>query len=80
MERADRPGGIARRLRDAGIPFEIVLVGDGPFRELVENAIRDANLESAITITGWASGARVKEEIAAPASLCFRVFTRACRW
>jgi glycosyltransferase involved in cell wall biosynthesis len=61
--------GAARRLRDAGIHCEIVLVGDGDMRPDVENAIRRAGLEREITITGWASGERVKAEIAAARAL-----------
>jgi len=57
--------GAARRLRDAGIRCEIVLVGDGPFRQLIEDAIRGAGLEDIVTIIGLVSGLRVKEEILA---------------
>jgi len=55
----------AVRLHNAGIDFEVVLVGDGPMRPLVEEAIRQAGLENKITITGWVSGERVKAEIIA---------------
>jgi glycosyltransferase involved in cell wall biosynthesis len=53
-----------RRLRDAGIYCEIVLVGDGPMRRQIEEAISRAGLQNEITITGWASGDRIKTEIA----------------
>ena len=53
-----------RRLRDAGIYCEIVLVGDGPMRHQIEDAISRAGLQNEITITGWASGDRIKTEIA----------------
>jgi glycosyltransferase involved in cell wall biosynthesis len=66
--------GAARRLRDEGIPYEIVLVGDGPFRKHVEDAVRAAGLENSITITGWASGARVKKEILAARALILPSF------
>jgi glycosyltransferase involved in cell wall biosynthesis len=65
----------ARRLRDAGIPCEIVLVGDGPYRHYVEDAIRSAGLESEVTITGWASGARVRAEIEASRGLVLPSFS-----
>jgi colanic acid/amylovoran biosynthesis glycosyltransferase len=52
-----------RRLRDAGINCEIVLVGDGPMRPYIEEAIQRAGLQREITITGWIPGDRVKEEI-----------------
>ena len=55
----------ARRLHDAGIHCEIVLVGDGPMRHHVEDAIRRAGLQREVTITGWVSGDRVKAEIEA---------------
>ncbi len=51
------------RLRDAGINCEVVLIGDGPYRGYVEDAIRDANLQSVISIIGLASGERVKAEL-----------------
>ena len=55
----------AHRLHEAGIDFEIVLVGGGPMRPLLEDAIRRYGLESRITITGWVSGQRVKSEMLA---------------
>jgi colanic acid/amylovoran biosynthesis glycosyltransferase len=59
----------ARRLRDAGIHCEIVLVGDGDMRHHVEDAIQRAGLQRDVTITGWVSGDRVKAEIAAARAL-----------
>jgi colanic acid/amylovoran biosynthesis glycosyltransferase len=52
-----------RRLRDAGTHCEIVLVGDGPYRKHVEEAIRHARLENAISVVGWASGQEVKTQM-----------------
>jgi colanic acid/amylovoran biosynthesis glycosyltransferase len=53
----------ARRLRDAGIVCEIVLAGDGPMLPEVEDAIRRAGLQGAITVTGWVSSQQVKAEL-----------------
>ena len=64
----------ARRLRDTGITFEIVLAGDGPMRADVEDAIRRAGLQDAITITGWVSGKQVKAEIEAARALVLPSF------
>ena len=61
--------GAVRKLRDAGIGCEVVLVGDGVLRPYVEDAIRRDELQDQITITGWVSGDRVKEEIAASRAL-----------
>jgi len=55
----------ARRLREAGINCEIVLVGDGPMRAHVERAIERAGVQREVTITGWISGEQVMAEIAA---------------
>ncbi|WP_426609738.1 glycosyltransferase family 4 protein [Bradyrhizobium sp. McL0616] len=64
----------ARRLRGEGIDCEIVLAGDGPMRNEIEDAIRDAGLESKITITGWISGDQVKAEIVAATALVLPSF------
>ncbi|HTX51992.1 MAG TPA: glycosyltransferase, partial [Candidatus Baltobacteraceae bacterium] len=66
--------GAARRLRDAGIRCEIVLVGDGPFRKSIDTAIRQGGLERTITVIGLASVARVKEEIMAARCLVLPSF------
>jgi colanic acid/amylovoran biosynthesis glycosyltransferase len=65
----------ARRLHEAGVNCEVVLVGDGPMRNLVEEAIRDAKLERQITITGWVSGDRVKAEILAARAMVLPSFS-----
>jgi colanic acid/amylovoran biosynthesis glycosyltransferase len=65
----------ARRLHDEGTRCEIVLTGDGPWRQSVEAAIMQAELREAITITGWASGDRVKAEIRAARALVLPSFS-----
>jgi colanic acid/amylovoran biosynthesis glycosyltransferase len=67
--------GAVRRLRDAGIYCQLVLVGDGPYRNYIEEAIRDADLEDSITITGLASGEQVKAEITASRCLVLPSFS-----
>ena len=64
----------ARRLREIGIDFEIVIIGDGSMRPRIEEAIRKAGLERQITITGWLSGECVKAEIAAARALILPSF------
>lgn len=53
----------AKCLVDKGIPFKLVLVGDGPMRSQVEDAIAQANLQDYITITGWADTTTVQHYI-----------------
>ena len=64
----------ARRLRDAGIHCEVVLAGDGKMRPQIEDSIRRAGLQNEVTITGWASGERVKAEIASTRTLVLPSF------
>lgn len=67
--------GAVRRLNEAGINCEVVLVGDGPMRSLVEEAIRHAKLERQITLIGWGSGDRVKAEILSARALVLPSFS-----
>ena len=53
----------AHILKAKGIAFEIVFAGDGPMRGDIEAAITKAGLDDCISITGWISGQRVREEI-----------------
>ncbi len=64
-----------RLLRERGVFCSIVMVGDGPMRPLVEQAIQTANLADRITITGWAPGERVQEEIVAARALILPSFS-----
>ena len=65
----------ARRLRDSGMKFEIVLVGDGPMRPLIEEKIRQDGLAEYISVTGWVSGEQVKAEIIAARALVLPSFS-----
>lgn len=53
----------ARVLKDEGVEFEIVLVGDGELRSEIEQLIDDYDLTQNLTITGWVGSERVREEI-----------------
>jgi colanic acid/amylovoran biosynthesis glycosyltransferase len=53
------------KLISMGFSLKLILVGDGPFRELIETEIVRLNLEKAIAITGWATEAEVKRQILA---------------
>ena len=64
-----------RRLRDAGINCETVLVGDGPMRPDIEEAIQRAGLQREITITGWMPSDQVRREIAASRAMVLPSFS-----
>ena len=51
------------QLRDRHPDLHLTLVGDGPMRRVVESEIARLGLQDAVTITGWVSSDRVREEI-----------------
>ena len=53
----------ARRLAADGIPFELVLAGDGEMRPEIEAAIARADLTNKVRITGWIDGSTVRDHI-----------------
>jgi len=64
----------AARVRDRIGPFELALVGDGELRTHTEALIRKLNLEDIVSITGWATGARVREEMLSSRALVLPSF------
>lgn len=54
-----------RQLRDRGIEFQLVLAGDGEMRDELEKFIREHSLQAQVSITGWISSERVKQELLA---------------
>lgn len=53
----------AGKLKASGLEFELVLVGDGELRAPIEARIAELGLVSNVTITGWVSSERVKQEL-----------------
>ena len=64
----------AVKLRTLGIPFEIVLAGDGPLRCELEKLIHRYDLGAQIRITGWISSSEVRDEILAARALVLPSF------
>ena len=50
-------------LAKEGRKFELVLAGDGPLRTHLEQLITTYDLHTTVTITGWISSEKVKEEL-----------------
>ncbi len=61
---------IARERRD----FHLVLVGDGEHRGAIEQLIAENNLANFVTITGWATAGRVRDEILAARAMILPSF------
>jgi glycosyltransferase involved in cell wall biosynthesis len=64
----------AARLHQAGVPFELVLAGDGEMRAEVEALIRQLRLDAQVRITGWISSDAVRDEILAARALVLPSF------
>jgi glycosyltransferase involved in cell wall biosynthesis len=64
----------ARRLREQGVGYELVLVGDGELRADVEALLARHNLQDSIRITGWLGSDKVREEIVAARALVLPSF------
>lgn len=67
--------GAVRHLRAMNINCEVVLVGDGPMRSEIEDAIRGAGLERQFVFAGWGTGDRVKAEIMGSRALILPSFS-----
>ncbi len=50
-------------LRDQNIPFHLNLIGDGPLRPILEQAITNLRLESRTTLKGTLPGPTIRQEI-----------------
>jgi glycosyltransferase involved in cell wall biosynthesis len=64
----------AAKLKEMRVPFELVLVGDGELRGMIEQLITDHQLGDHVRITGWASGETVRREIVAARALVLPSF------
>jgi colanic acid/amylovoran biosynthesis glycosyltransferase len=64
----------AALLADEGIAFEMVLVGDGPMRQEIEDLVQKCGLGARVRITGWISSSEVREEILAARALVLPSF------
>jgi glycosyltransferase involved in cell wall biosynthesis len=64
----------AHRLAVEGTNFELVLAGDGELRCDIEALIARYKLQDTVSITGWISGKRVREEILAARALVLPSF------
>jgi colanic acid/amylovoran biosynthesis glycosyltransferase len=63
-----------RRLAARGIAFELVLAGDGELRAEIEASIKRHELQGRVRVTGWISGAEVREQILAARALVLPSF------
>jgi colanic acid/amylovoran biosynthesis glycosyltransferase len=61
-------------LAKKGIAFELVLAGDGEMRGEIESLIAQYGLEKHVTITGWISSEKVREQILAARALVLPSF------
>lgn len=50
-----------KALNEAGVHCKLVLAGDGPMRDIIEQRIVEYNLSDQVNITGWISSTQVKQ-------------------
>jgi colanic acid/amylovoran biosynthesis glycosyltransferase len=62
------------RLAADGVPFEMVLAGDGPMRGVIEERIAGLGLGGRVRITGWLSNEAVRGELLAARALVLPSF------
>jgi glycosyltransferase involved in cell wall biosynthesis len=53
----------AAELQSEGVDLKIILAGDGPMRFSIEQQVEALGLSDKVTLLGWVSGERVREEI-----------------
>ena len=51
----------AQRLRDTGLEFELILVGDGELRKEIEQLIAAAKLQNCVRLIGWQTSQQVRD-------------------
>lgn len=61
-------------LMNDGVPFELVLAGDGEMRGVIEAAIARLGLAQRVRITGWVDAAQVREELLAARAMVLPSF------
>lgn len=64
----------AALLAARNIDFQLVLAGDGPLRATLESLIERFRLGDRVRITGWISGAQVREELLASRAMVLPSF------
>ena len=64
----------AGRLAAEGVAFELILVGDGPMRGEIEDAIQRLGLGERVTLLGWASGSEVQRQLLSARALVLPSF------
>jgi colanic acid/amylovoran biosynthesis glycosyltransferase len=64
----------AARLRDQGLDFELIIVGDGPLRGELQKLIDRLDLQERVRITGYLSNLEVRQELEAARALVLPSF------
>jgi colanic acid/amylovoran biosynthesis glycosyltransferase len=64
----------AARLRDQGVEFELIIIGDGPMRSEIERQIDRFELRKQVRITGFLSNRAVQQELQAARALVLPSF------
>ncbi len=64
-----------QRLLDKGVSFHMLLIGDGPMRELIQEQISDLGLTEHVTLAGWMDNNLVRQELLASRGMVLPSFS-----
>jgi glycosyltransferase involved in cell wall biosynthesis len=64
----------AAQLRDQGLDFELVIMGDGPLRGEIEKLVEELGLCDSVRITGFVDNLSVRQELIAARALVLPSF------
>ncbi|HEX3151193.1 MAG TPA: glycosyltransferase [Gemmataceae bacterium] len=62
------------RVRAAGVPFQVLFVGDGHLRPTLENQVKTLGLDGSVTFAGWQTNAEVRAHLLASRALIMPSF------
>lgn len=64
----------AGRLKAEGVRCELLFVGDGPNRSVIEQLIAQYDLHDQVTLAGWANGDQIRQHVLDSRAMCMPSF------
>lgn len=64
----------AAKLKSAGVPFDLLLIGDGPLRTQIEPRIAELHLADRVRLAGWMTHDQIRHELLASRAMVLPSF------